>query len=94
MALILIPADPKLQEMALEVMRKARRQTYTPERLCDLQKILDTKYLYWWSNDMKKEEFNCELMTEEIEFYSFGNGDRRPHGDHAHGPSAHRVVHG
>ena len=83
MALMLIPADPKLQEMALEVMRKVRRQTYTPERLCELQKIVETKYLYWWSNDMKKEEFNCELMTDEIEFYRFGSEVHRPNKEQA-----------
>ena len=26
---------------------------------------------------MKKEEFNCDLMTDEIEFYSFGAELRR-----------------
>lgn len=62
------------KDMIFEVMVNARKQTYTPERLCDLQKIVDTQYLYWWMNDLNKEQFAKEIFEENIDCYCTGVG--------------------
>ena len=66
MAITLVPFDPKNEELILEVIKHVRRQTYTPEKLCQLQKIIETKYHYWWCNDMKKEEYLLELFSKDF----------------------------
>ena len=50
--------------MVLEVIKNVRRQEYTPEQLCQLQKVIECKYFYWWAMDMKKEEYAMELFTD------------------------------
>jgi len=65
----------KEREMILEVMKNNRKQTYTPERLCDLQKIVDTQYFYWWMNDIKKEEYASEIFEEDLDCYYSGVGE-------------------
>lgn len=60
--------------MILEVMREARKQEYTPEKLCQLQKILDTQYYYWWMNDMKAEEDAKDLFAKDFDAYCTGFG--------------------
>lgn len=73
MAVQVLPFDEKLKEMAIEVMKNVRRQQYTPETLCELQKILEAKYFYWWSMDMKKEEYAVDLFVPEgFTYYNFG----------------------
>lgn len=71
MAVTAIPFDPKIEELALEVMRNVRLQEYTPEKLCQMQKVLEAKYYYWWCMDMKKEEYVMELFTEDFTYYCF-----------------------
>ena len=51
-----IPFPDKVRDMVLDVIKHVRRQEYTPEQLCQLQKIIECKYFYWWCMDMKKEE--------------------------------------
>ena len=46
--------DVKIQKLVIEVMKHVRQQTYTPEQLCERQRILDAQYFYYWSMDMKK----------------------------------------
>ena len=74
----LFKTDPKMREMITEVMKNARRQTYTPETLCQLQKILETQYFYYWSMDMKKEEYVCDLFTEDFVYSCFGEKGTAP----------------
>ena len=63
------------KSMVLNVMKHVRVQEYTPEKLCELQKILDTQYYYWWINDMKKEEYGVDLYDENFECYCSGFGE-------------------
>ena len=37
--------DVKIQKLVIEVMKHVRQQTYTPEQLCERQRILDAQYL-------------------------------------------------
>lgn len=62
------------KEMILEVMEKARTQEYTPQMLCDLQKVIDAQYYYWWINDLKVEERAKHLFTEEFDAACTGVG--------------------
>ena len=62
------------RKMVLEVMQEARKQSYTPDKLCQLQKILDTQFYYWWMNDMKAEENADVIFTENFEAYCTGFG--------------------
>ncbi|MDD2980726.1 MAG: nuclear transport factor 2 family protein [Hespellia sp.] len=71
MGIKLIDFDKKIRPMVIEVMKNARCQRYTPERLADLQNILDAKHFYYWSMDMKKEEYLCDLMTEDFTYRCF-----------------------
>jgi len=58
--------------MVIEVITNVRKQEYTPEKLCQLQKIIEAKYFYWWAMDMKKEEYAVELFSKEgFEFYCY-----------------------
>ena len=43
-----IPFPDKVRDMVLDVIKHVRRQEYTPEQLCQLQKIIECKYFYWW----------------------------------------------
>ena len=56
--------DVKIQKLVIEVMKHVRQQTYTPEQLCERQRILDAQYFYYWSMDMKKEEYVCDLLRK------------------------------
>lgn len=76
MATVPIPFDPKIKDMVLEVIKNVRRQEYTPEKLCQLQKILECKYFYWWCMDMKKEEYATELFDDDFEYYNFKPGTK------------------
>lgn len=69
MSVKIFPESPAGQEMILEVVRNARKQKYTPEMLCELQKIIETKYYYWWLMDLKKEEGALELFSEDFKYY-------------------------
>ncbi len=69
MATQAIPFDKKFGEMVLEVVKNVRRQEYTPEKLCQLQKVIECKYFYWWAMDMKKEEYATELFTDDFAYY-------------------------
>lgn len=57
------------QAMLIEVINKTRFQDYTPERLCDLQKITNAQYYYWWMNDLKIEEYGKTLFVENLNAY-------------------------
>ena len=72
MSISIIPFDPKMKKLIVEVMVGARTQQYTPDRLCELQKVVEAQYFYWWSMDMKKEEFCTELFTDDFTYYCFG----------------------
>ena len=63
---------PKERDRILEVVLNARRQQYTPELLCEFQKIIETKYYYWWLMDLKKEEYAVELFTKDFRCYHNG----------------------
>jgi len=69
-----VALTPEEKKMVTEVMKNARRQTYTPEKLCQLQKILDTQYFYWWMNDLKKEEYALDIFEENFDAYCTGFG--------------------
>ena len=66
------PLKKKERERILEVVLNARKQQYTPELLCEFQKIIDTKYYYWWLMDMKKEEYAIKLFTDDFRCYHNG----------------------
>ncbi|MEG2038325.1 MAG: hypothetical protein RRZ73_01225, partial [Oscillospiraceae bacterium] len=72
MGVKILPFDPALYDAALEVIKNSRKQTYTPETLCQVQKIIETKYYYWWIMDMKKEEYALDLFTKDFTYYNFG----------------------
>jgi hypothetical protein len=72
MSVSIIPFDPKIKKLIVEVMLNARTQQYTPERLCELQKVVEAQYYYWWCMDMKKEEFCTELFADDFTYYCFG----------------------
>ena len=67
-----IPFPDKVRDMVLEVTH-VRRQEYTPEQLCQLQKIIECKYFYWWCMDMKKEEYVMELFSDDFRYYLNGH---------------------
>ena len=68
-----IPFPDKVRDMVLDVIKHVRRQEYTPEQLCQLQKIIECKYFYWWCMDMKKEEYVMdELGLPSSGAYSYG----------------------
>ena len=69
MAVKAISGSDKDQELIIDTLKHARRQEYTPQRLCELQKIIETQYYYWWIMDMKKEEFCLELFDEDFQYY-------------------------
>lgn len=62
------------REMILEVMRKVRDQPCTPESLCEIQKILEAQWYYYWCNDMKKEEYLLDYFEEGFTSYYPGIG--------------------
>ena len=66
---------PEERSMIVETMVGAYKQQYTPERLCDLQKIIDAQYFYWWMNDMKYEEWGETLFESEMECWFTGVGE-------------------
>ena len=68
-----IPFPDKVRDMVLDVITHVRRQEYTPEQLCQLQKITECKYFYWWCMDMKKEEYVMELFTDDFRYYLNGH---------------------
>ena len=68
-----IPFPDKFRDMVLDVIKHVRRQEYTPEQLCQLQKIIECKYFYWWCMDMKKEEYVMELFTDDFRYYLNGH---------------------
>lgn len=68
-----IPFPDKVRDMVLDVIKHVRRQEYTPEQLCQLQKIIECKYFYWWCMDMKKEEYVMELFTDDFRYYLNGH---------------------
>lgn len=72
MALAVIPFEEETKALVLEVIQNVRKQEYTPEKLCQLQKVLEAKYYYWWIMDMKKEEYACELFSDDFKSYCFG----------------------
>lgn len=71
MAMKIMKFDSGIRDMIIEVMKNARRQQYTPETLCQVQKIIETQYFYYWSMDMKKEEFVTDLFTDDFQYYCF-----------------------
>ena len=70
--------DAKIQKLVIEVMKHVRQQTYTPEQLCERQRILDAQYFYYWSMDMKKEEYVCDLFTEDFTYRCFTESPTEP----------------
>lgn len=54
--------DVKIQKLVIEVMKRVRQQTYTPEQLCERQRILDAQYFYYWSMDMKKKSMSATFL--------------------------------
>lgn len=65
--------NTKAKELIWDVIRHARMQNYTPTMLCQLQKIVETKYYYWWIMDMKKEEYAVELFAKDFKGYYNGH---------------------
>ena len=107
MAVFNIPFNEEFRGMVIDVMKHVRRQQYTPEMLCEHQKILECMYFYWWSMDMKKEEYATELFDDDFEYWNGRARNNRQeeagHGfqvvqpqyaDHAHGTSAHDLAPG
>ena len=70
MAVFNIPFNEEFRGMVIDVMKHVRRQQYTPEMLCEHQKILECMYFYWWSMDMKKEEYATELFDDDFEYWN------------------------
>ena len=70
MAVFNIPFNEEFRGMVIDVMKHDRRQQYTPEMLCEHQKILECMYFYWWSMDMKKEEYATELFDDDFEYWN------------------------
>lgn len=70
MAVKNIPFSEKFRARVVEVMQHVRRQQYTPELLCEHQKILECMYFYWWSMDMKKEEYATEFFADDFSYWN------------------------
>ena len=47
MATFNIPFNEEFRGWVIEVIKNVRRQQYTPELLCEHQKILECMYFYW-----------------------------------------------
>ncbi len=63
MAVFNIPFNEEFRAMVIDVMKHVRRQLYTPEMLCEHQKILECMYFYWWSMDMKRKSTPPKFLT-------------------------------
>ncbi|BDF34188.1 hypothetical protein CE91St62_22530 [Lachnospiraceae bacterium] len=72
MAVKIMSREQKDDALIMEVIRNARKQDYTPDLLCELQKVVETKYYYWWLMDMKKEECARELFAKDFSYYYNG----------------------
>lgn len=72
--------DAKIKKMVIEVMKEVRKQSYTPQQLVERQHILDAQYFYYWSMDMKKEEYVCDLFTEDFTYRNFVENAVEPKG--------------
>jgi len=72
MAVKIMSREQRDDALIMEVIRNARKQDYTPDLLCELQKVVETKYYYWWLMDMKKEECARELFAEDFSYYYNG----------------------
>ena len=74
MATFNVPFNEEFRGWVIEVMKNVRRQQYTPELLCEHQKILETMYFYWWSMDMKKEEYAMEFFSDDFMYWNGAPG--------------------
>ena len=74
----IIKKDSTIEELVIEVMKNVRCQKYTSEKLCDLQNIIDTQFFYYWSMDMKKEEYACDLFTDDFVYRCFSEAPTEP----------------
>ena len=79
MAVFNIPFNEEFRSMVIEVMQHVRRQQYTPELLCEHQRVLDCMHFYWWSMDMKKEEYATEFFDDDFQYWNGrpGTTDKR-----------------
>lgn len=68
------PLSDEDRQLLLEVMQNVRMQQYSPERLCELQKIIDTQHYYWWMNDLKSEESSKNIFPKRFEAHYSGIG--------------------
>ncbi|BDF04448.1 nuclear transport factor 2 family protein [[Clostridium] hylemonae] len=73
MSVKIISKDEKDRELIMETVRNARNQDYTPEMLCELQKVIETKYYYWWLMDMKGEEYAPDLFGRNFHYFCNGH---------------------
>ena len=74
----IIKKDSTIEELVIEIMKNVRCQKYTSEKLCDLQNIIDTQFFYYWSMDMKKEEYACDLFTDDFVYRCFSEAPTEP----------------
>lgn len=74
----IISQDKVIQKLVVEVMKQTRCQSYTPEQLCELQRIRDTQFFYYWSMDMKKEEYACDLFTDDFVYRCYAENPTAP----------------
>ncbi len=73
-----IKQDMTIKKMVVEVMKHARSQSYTPPQLCERQKIIDAQFFYYWAMDMKKEEYICDLFTEDFTYRCYVENKTAP----------------
>ena len=59
-----IKQDMTIKKMVVEVMKHARSQSYTPQQLCERQKIIDAQFFYYWAMDMKKRNISVICLQK------------------------------
>lgn len=69
MGVKIVDAFVEREPLLFDTVLHARRQQYTPERLCVLQKVIETQYYYYWLMDLKKEEYAVDLFGPDFRYF-------------------------
>lgn len=80
MSLKIVNDKTEQEAILLETVSEARRQHYTPEKLCQLQKVIETQYYYYWLMDLQKEEFAADLFSPDFRYF-FNNYEVKVNGE-------------
>lgn len=69
MAVKIVNDKTQDEKILIETVQNARQQSYTPQRLCQLQKVVETQYYYYWLMDLKKEEYAKTLFSPDFQYF-------------------------